>query len=102
MKLTLSAKMQRGVGEGAVGVADERALGRLREARQGDRVIVRVAVVGQDVESERRVLGSGQGVIDSVRRVVADSTFSFELPVAELSLPPVMAPEPHEASAASS
>ena len=30
------------------------------------------------------------------------STFSFELPTAETSLPPVMAPEPQEATAASS
>lgn len=68
-----------------------------------------------DPEMTRGVGGTGLGLYicsELVRRMDGriwveshhgrGSTFSFELPVAEMSLPPVMAPEPHEATAASS
>ena len=68
-----------------------------------------------DPEMTRGVGGTGLGLYicsELVRRMDGriwveshhgrGSTFSFELPLAEMPLPPVMAPEPHEATAASS
>jgi two-component system phosphate regulon sensor histidine kinase PhoR len=68
-----------------------------------------------DPEMTRGVGGTGLGLYicsELVRRMDGriwvkshhgrGSTFSFELPRAEVPLPPVMAPEPHEATAASS
>ena len=68
-----------------------------------------------DPEMTRGVGGTGLGLYicsELVRRMDGriwveshhgrGSTFSFELPIAETSLSPVMAPEPHEATAASS
>jgi PAS domain S-box-containing protein len=67
-----------------------------------------------DPEMTRGVGGTGLGLYicsELVRRMDGriwveshhgrGSTFSFELPIAEVSLPPVIAPEPHEATATS-
>ena len=60
----------RRVGDGPVRVHRDRAMLGRRSALVGQRIAVRVGVVGQRVEGDRLVLGRGDRVIDRHRRVV--------------------------------
>ena len=60
----------RRIGEGAVGIGDNHAIGRPGLDRGAEGVAVDIAVVGQHVDSNRRVLGHRHGVVIGLGRGV--------------------------------
>ena len=61
-----------GVGEGAVAIVDQGAVGRLAEAVEADRVAIGIGVVGQkirgDIDAEIGVELAGERIVDRVGR----------------------------------